>query len=82
MGASLKSIVAGLLNTKVEDRLGVNTPVLEHPWLDNIDWDKMQAGRYLVCPRLCNKSPRLTDAVNLSYRPLGFLERLRTPRHG
>ncbi|OAX44920.1 kinase-like protein [Rhizopogon vinicolor AM-OR11-026] len=48
VGASLKSIVAGLLNTKVEDRLGVDTSVLDHPWLDNIDWDKMQVGRYLA----------------------------------
>ncbi|KAG1726049.1 kinase-like domain-containing protein [Suillus paluster] len=48
VGASLKSIVASLLNTTAEHRLGVNDSVLEHPWLNNIDWDKMQAGRYLA----------------------------------
>ncbi|KAJ8593264.1 kinase-like protein [Rhizopogon salebrosus TDB-379] len=48
VGASLKSIVAGLLNTKVEDRLGVNISVLEDPWLVNIDWDKMQTSHYLA----------------------------------
>ena len=54
VGASLKSIVAGLLNTNVEDRLGINTPVMDHPWLDNIDWDKMETGRYLVSPHPCD----------------------------
>ncbi|KAG2127978.1 kinase-like domain-containing protein [Suillus clintonianus] len=48
VGASLKSIVKGLLNTTAEHRLGVIDSVLEHPWLNNIDWDKMEAGRYMA----------------------------------
>jgi hypothetical protein len=37
-GAFLKSIVA---RPSAEHRLGVNTSVHEHSWLDGIDWDKM-----------------------------------------
>ncbi|KAG2063042.1 kinase-like protein, partial [Suillus decipiens] len=45
---SLKSIVAGLLTTTIEDRLGIKDSVLDHPWLDNIDFDKLDAGNYVA----------------------------------
>jgi hypothetical protein len=50
VGASLESIVAALLTTTAEHRLGVKDSVLDHPWLDNIDFDKLDAGNYMVCP--------------------------------
>ena len=66
VGASLKGIVAGLLNTKVEERLGVSDTVLDHPWVNNIDWDKMEASRYLVCLRAERKKLLcLTDGMRL-----------------
>jgi protein kinase X len=50
VGADLKSIVAGLLTTSAEHRLGVEGSVLDHPWLENIDFDKLDSGNYMVCP--------------------------------
>lgn len=48
VGADLKSIVSGLLTTSAEHRLGVEGSVLDHPWLENIDFDKLDSGNYMA----------------------------------
>ncbi|KAH7889536.1 kinase-like domain-containing protein [Phlebopus sp. FC_14] len=48
VGKSLKSLVAGLLTPNAASRLGVIEPVTDHPWLKDIDWLKLNGGRYIA----------------------------------
>ncbi|KAH7915311.1 kinase-like domain-containing protein [Hygrophoropsis aurantiaca] len=47
-GESLKSIVKGLLTVNADQRFEIYTNMRSHPWLKNIDWQKMDGRRYMA----------------------------------
>ncbi|KAI6132012.1 kinase-like domain-containing protein [Pisolithus croceorrhizus] len=48
VGRTLKSFVAALLTYEAKQRLGVIELVMEHPWLNGIDWQKMEEHQYIA----------------------------------
>lgn len=48
IGRTLKSFVAALLTYEASQRLGVVELVMEHPWLNGIDWQKMEQHQYIA----------------------------------
>lgn len=48
VGKSLKSFVSGLLTCEATERLGVASLVMEHPWLQAVDWDRIERQQYVV----------------------------------
>ncbi|TFK42474.1 kinase-like domain-containing protein [Crucibulum laeve] len=68
VGKHLKSIVADLLEINPKERLGTDgKPVFEHPWLQNVNWMKMERKQYLA-PYLPN-CPSSTDAWHSQSLP-------------
>jgi hypothetical protein len=58
VGVKLKDMVERLLALAPPDRLGTEsaTEVQAHPWLETVDWDKMDRRGYLVCLRFSRVS--------------------------
>jgi hypothetical protein len=52
VGNDLRDLVSGLLAFDAENRLGTFgvCQVVEHPWLGNVDWERMEAKQYIVRP--------------------------------
>ncbi|KAI6150615.1 kinase-like domain-containing protein [Pisolithus tinctorius] len=48
VGRTLKSFVAALLTYEARQRLGVVGLVMEHPWLNDIDWQKLEQRQYIA----------------------------------
>ena len=50
IGKNLKSLITGLLTVEASERLGYGgaSDVMLHPWLSDVDWDKIQQRQYLV----------------------------------
>ncbi|KIJ69156.1 hypothetical protein HYDPIDRAFT_164796 [Hydnomerulius pinastri MD-312] len=48
VGKMLKSMVAALLTHHAVERLGHTESVTSHPWLNGIDWKKMNGHRYIA----------------------------------
>jgi len=50
IGKNLKSLISGLLTVEASERLGYGgaSDVMLHPWLSDVDWDKIQQRQYLV----------------------------------
>ncbi|KAL4077249.1 kinase-like domain-containing protein [Scleroderma yunnanense] len=48
IGKTLKSFVAALLTYDASQRLGVRGLVMDHQWLQNIDWEAMERHQYVA----------------------------------
>lgn len=84
VGKSLKSLVSGLLTVNASERIGKGgvLDIMEHPWLSNMDWDKIRERKYLVsiilktshaCVSECILGRLHMSPMNLTQQTLGML---------